>query len=104
MDYAVSGLYYSDISSDVLTQLDSSLTSIDYTYMMMVFPASVELSSSGGSTIGKGSFPGTKTWYKGGHVSDVGLGVHEIGTVNFTFWLFSVYQFVMNILMSIFLH
>ena len=91
MDYAVSGLYYSDISSDVLTQLDSSLTSIDYTYMMMVFPASVELSSSGGNTVGKGEMPGYNTWYKGGKTSDVTLGVHEVGTVIFAFQLFILF-------------
>jgi hypothetical protein len=76
--YAVKGKYYSDVSDDVLALLPSS-TINDYTYTFMVFPESVELSSSGGNTIGKGNLPGFKTWYKGGNVQWVGLGVHEIG-------------------------
>mmetsp|Transcript_26835 Transcript_26835/g.40296 ORF Transcript_26835/g.40296 Transcript_26835/m.40296 type:complete len:508 (+) Transcript_26835:55-1578(+) len=78
VNYAVAGQYYSDVSDDVFNLLPS--TGIDdYTYTFMIFPESVNLSSSGGNTVGKGSFPGTKTWYKSTYVQYVTLGVHEIG-------------------------
>lgn len=78
LNSAVAGRYYSDVSDDVLPLLPQS--GIDsYTYTFMVLPASVELSSTGGNTIGKGLLPGTHTWYKSGYVQDVTLAVHEIG-------------------------
>ncbi len=61
VNYRVSGQYYSDVSDDVFNLLPSGIDS--YTYTFMIFPESVNLSSSGGNTVGKGSFPGTKTWY-----------------------------------------
>ena len=77
VNYAVAGIFYTEVSDDVLASLPSAID--DYTYTFMVFPDSVPLSSSGGGTVGKGDTPGTMTWYKSEYVQYASLGVHEIG-------------------------
>jgi len=75
VNYKVAGKHYINVSDDVLKSLPSGIDS--YKYTLMVFPKSVDLGSE--YIVGKGNYPGTKTWYKSTYVQNVNLGVHEIG-------------------------